>query len=71
MKAVSYRWGTLTKEQKTPFEQIAIEDKLRYDREGNDYKKGIFQGRSSTPQINIQNYLSPDSLALEVNEDIM
>jgi len=42
MKAVSYRWSNLTKDQKFPFEQIATEDKSRYDREVNDFKKGIF-----------------------------
>ena len=42
MKAVSYRWQLLNKDQKLPFEQIAIEDKQRYDREVNDFKKGVF-----------------------------
>jgi hypothetical protein len=46
MKAVSYRWSTLSKEQKSPFEQIANEDKARYDKEVFDLKKGMFQGRS-------------------------
>lgn len=27
MRAVSYRWSNLSKEQKLPFEQIAVEDK--------------------------------------------
>lgn len=42
MKAVSYRWSALTKEQKQPFEQVAIEDKQRYDKEVIDFKKGQF-----------------------------
>lgn len=46
MRAVSYRWSTLSKEQKLPFEQIALEDKQRYDREINEFKKGTFLGRS-------------------------
>ncbi len=49
MKAVSYRWGNLSKEQKYPFEQMAVEDKQRYDKEINDCKKGTFMGRSATP----------------------
>lgn len=46
MRAVSFRWSNLTKEQKLPFESIAIEDKQRYDREVYEYKKGLFMGRS-------------------------
>lgn len=46
MKAVSFRWSTLTKDQKVPFENIAVEDKQRYDKEVNEFKKGLFQGRS-------------------------
>lgn len=42
MKAVSYKWSTLSKEEKLPFEQIASEDKSRYDKEVNDFKKGNF-----------------------------
>jgi len=42
MRAVSYRWSNLSKEQKLPFEQIAVEDKQRYDREVFDFKKGAF-----------------------------
>jgi hypothetical protein len=71
MKAVSYRWQLLTKDQKLPFEQIAIEDKQRYDKEVNDFKKGVFQGRSSTPQIKIQSHLDSVNAALEVSEDIL
>jgi hypothetical protein len=49
MRAITYRWKLLTKEQRQPFEQIAIEDKQRYDRDLNLYKKGSFPGRSPTP----------------------
>jgi len=42
MKAVSYKWQSLSKEQKHPFEQIASEDKHRYDKEFMDFKKGSF-----------------------------
>ena len=45
MKAVSYRWGKLTKEQKGPFDAIANEDKRRYDKELSQFKKGSFNGR--------------------------
>jgi len=54
MKAVSYRWSTLTKEQKYPFENIAVEDKQRYDKEVFEFKKGQFLGRSQTPLIKLQ-----------------
>jgi hypothetical protein len=46
MKAVSFRWQGLSKEEKQPFETIANEDKARYDKDLIDYKKGLFQGRS-------------------------
>jgi hypothetical protein len=42
MKAVSFRWKQLTKDQKAPFESIAAEDKQRYDREIALFKKGAF-----------------------------
>lgn len=71
MKAVSNRWQTLTKEQKQPFEQIANEDKQRYDKEVFDFKKGVFQGRQATPQMKLQNQLDNVAKALEVNDDIL
>lgn len=72
MKAVSYRWSKLSKEQKTPFEQIASEDKQRYDREVNQFKKGLFLGRSQTPQIKIAEQSNENvKLALEINEDLL
>lgn len=42
MKAVSHKWKGLPKELKQPFEQVAFEDKQRYDREVNLFKKGEF-----------------------------
>lgn len=42
MKAVTYQWSNLSKEQKEPFERLANEDKQRYDREVGDCKKGVF-----------------------------
>lgn len=42
MKAVSYRWSKLSKDQKAPFEQIANEDKMRYDKEVSQFKKGNY-----------------------------
>jgi hypothetical protein len=42
MKAVSFKWQSLSKEQKQPFEQIAAEDKQRYDKEFLEFKKGSF-----------------------------
>lgn len=42
MQAVSYRWKQLSKEQKAPFEQVAAEDKQRYDKEVALFKKGAF-----------------------------
>lgn len=42
MKAVSFRWQGLTKEQKQPFEQAASEDKQRFDKDTSDLKKGSF-----------------------------
>lgn len=41
-KAVTYRWGLLSEEQRKPFEELAEEDKLRYVRESADLKSGIF-----------------------------
>ena len=60
MNAVSYRWKNLSKEQKQPFEQIAMEDKYRYDKEASDFKKGQFLGRALTP-----------SMRLPPNEDLV
>lgn len=45
MKAVSFKWQSLSKEQKDPFERASTEDKQRYERESADFKKGSFQGR--------------------------
>jgi structure-specific recognition protein 1 len=42
VKAVSFKWNSLKKEQRLPYEQIANEDKQRYDREFNEFKKGNF-----------------------------
>lgn len=53
MKAVSFRWSTLSKDQKLPFEMIATEDKQRYDKEVYNFKKGLFLGRSQTPAIRL------------------
>ena len=44
-RVVTYRWRLLTKEQKQPFEQIASEDKQRYNNESALLKKGEFTGR--------------------------
>ena len=72
MRAVSYRWSNLSKEQKTPFEQIAVEDKLRYDKDVTDFKKGAFMGRSLTPQIRIQQGDNENvSTALEISDDLL
>lgn len=40
MTAVGNRWGSLTKEQKAPFELVANQDKQRYDKEVTDSKRG-------------------------------
>lgn len=40
MKAVSFKWQSLSKEQKQPFQQIANEDRVRYEKEIGDFKKG-------------------------------
>lgn len=71
MKAVGYRWQLLNKDQKLPFEQIAVEDKQRYDNEVNDFKEGIFKGRSPAPQIKIQSHLDSVNAALEVSNEIL
>lgn len=42
MKAVSFKWKNLARELKGPFEGAAAEDKQRYDREVNMFKKGGF-----------------------------
>jgi hypothetical protein len=44
MKAVLFKWQSLIKEQRLPFEQIALEDKLRYER---DLKSGQSTRNSS------------------------
>lgn len=40
MTAVGNRWGSLTKEQKAPFELVANQDKQRYDKEIIEAKRG-------------------------------
>mmetsp|Transcript_48399 Transcript_48399/g.35612 ORF Transcript_48399/g.35612 Transcript_48399/m.35612 type:complete len:94 (-) Transcript_48399:1222-1503(-) len=71
MQAVNLKWDSLTKEQKTPFQQVANEDKLRYDRELNEFKKGIFQGRSQSPTLKLASNKDVISQALNVSEDII
>lgn len=71
MKAVSFKWQRLSKEQKHPFESTATEDKQRYDRESLDFKKGSFQGRNMTPLIKLQTDSEYVSQALELSDDLL
>lgn len=71
MKAVSFKWQRLSKEQKHPFESTANEDKQRYDRESVDFKKGSFQGRSMTPLIKLPTESEFVSQALELSDDLL
>jgi hypothetical protein len=41
MKLVGYRWKHLTPEEKDEFEAKAKEDKIRYDKEIEDFNKEI------------------------------
>jgi hypothetical protein len=54
-----------------PFEQVANEDKQRYDKEVFDFKKGVFQGRQATPQMKLHGLMDNVAKALEVSEDIL
>jgi hypothetical protein len=42
MKAVSFKWQSLSSHQKEPFEQMSFEDKHRYERETAEFRKGTF-----------------------------
>lgn len=72
MKAVSFKWQRLSKEQKRPFESTANEDKQRYDRESVDLKKRpSYQGRNMTPLIKLQTDSDFVNQALEVSDDLL
>lgn len=83
MKAVSYKWKGLPKENKLPFELIAGEDKQRYDRETSLFKKGEFLGRVPTSSSQTSMLLNASrhaagqensaaaSVALDINEDLL
>ena len=70
MKAVSFRWKQLNKEQKVPFEQIAGEDKQRYDKEIILFKKGAFLGRAAQ-QTKINGATNLVKTALEINTEVL
>lgn len=67
-RALAFKWQNLTREQRGPFEEMADEDRHRYDKECQDIKKGIV----SKKQQKIT--LKPDqhsSAALELTNDLL
>jgi hypothetical protein len=71
MKAVSYRWGQMTKEQKAPFENVANKDKERYDKEVVESKKGQFMGRSTSQLIKLDDQDENVKAALDISDDLL
>jgi hypothetical protein len=71
MKAVSYRWGQMTKEQKAPFENVANKDKERYDKEVVESKKGQFMGRSNSQLIKLDDQDENVKAALDISDDLL
>ena len=51
MRAVLFKWQNLTREQRQPFEHVALEDKYRYERELNDIMKGLPRPNSSNLKL--------------------
>ncbi len=71
-RVVTYRWRLLTKEQKQPFEQIASEDKQRYDNESALLQKGEFTGRQlTTCKATSRTEGEAANSALEINDMLM
>ncbi len=69
MKAVSYRWGSLQKEEKLPFERAAQSDRKRYERDNIDLKKGEFHRNKTSDRGNIRS--DPEAQkAFEITEEI-
>ena len=71
MKAVTFKWQSLSKEQKRPFETAALDDKQRYEKELNDLKKGLFNNKNQSAQVKLQNDSDMVNQALEVTDDLM
>ena len=69
-RVVTYRWSLLTKEQKQPFEQIASEDKQRYNNESALLKKGEFNGRQlkAGKAAGARTDVEASNSALEIND---
>lgn len=71
MKAVTFKWQSLSKEQKHPFETASFDDKQRYEKELIDFKKGLFNGRYQSTLVKLQNDSDMVNQALEITDDLM
>ncbi|TNV85032.1 hypothetical protein FGO68_gene4044 [Halteria grandinella] len=70
IKGVTYKWKSLSKEQKTPFENLAIEDKQRVEKESNDLKRRIIS-KISSPKFILPPTSDAVNTALELTTDLI
>lgn len=70
-KAVTYRWNSLSEDQRKPFEDLAEEDRRRFAKEILDFKQGSFKGKSKVFIIKSQQICQITKSALEINDDLL
>lgn len=70
IKGVTFKWKSLTKEQKHPFDQLAQDDKTRVEREANDVKKGVLS-KISSPKFTLPPASEAVNTALELTTDLL
>lgn len=70
IKGVTFKWKSLTKELKHPFDQLALEDKSRVERETNDMKRGVLS-KLSSPKFTLPPASEAVNTALELTTDLI